>query len=287
MKQQTDHQLIPLLELLGLKVDLAPLAMHTKPILSKLVTNSDIMKAVSKINSFGNDEFSTRSPLFSICFKSVKTFEPTSNHFTRPKETIQENILNKYVQIIDVDAQRKQVYFKIKTGIEKNDGTGLFERYVIIGKFDSTNYGFIFDMSNYTSSPPKSIEKMYKDNTPNNYKKKCKASQSGGGTKYQDNKDIGIKRIGYSGFVISNTDHKLRLKRDTRCRRDVTSERNIPLSLTTPVNKTYGLYFTSTKYYSGKFDIGFYNFETTRRGTYETGTTFNYYTTELTQDIST
>ncbi|KAG2374571.1 hypothetical protein C9374_010590 [Naegleria lovaniensis] len=135
----------------------------------------------------------------------LKYFSSTST------QSIEEQLLNQLVEILDVDEKRKHVYIRIRRDCNHNTSE-IFDpidyRYLLMGKIDSSNHAFLFDVSGFSQNDktvPKSVDHLYELCTPANVRNKSFQSD--------DNNDCGIQRILIGCFLTSMTTTKRKNKR--------------------------------------------------------------------------
>ena len=180
-------------------------------------------------------------------------------------------LIREYLEVIDVDKTRKQVYIKIKTS-DNVDELGQEYKYYLMGKIDGTANTFLLDLSSTIEeygSPFKNIEKIYRYSLPELYRSRSTKTAKDGKKTTEENLDCGMKRVMIGAFFCSLTTTKLRKKR-ARYRdygRKTIGSISHPWCIFNPQKRGHGVIIKagSSTYdrYCGKVDVGYYEFELT------------------------
>ncbi|EFC46562.1 predicted protein [Naegleria gruberi] len=120
---------------------------------------------------------------------------------------LENEILSRLVEILDVDHEKKQVYIKLKTfDTTDNKSKTNLSNFFLIGKIDGTDSCFMLDMTyhHYTDRQLKTIDSIYKFYTPESLKRRIYSK--GIPNAFHDCKEIGIYRVLIGCFFSCLTD---------------------------------------------------------------------------------
>ncbi|EFC42790.1 predicted protein [Naegleria gruberi] len=135
---------------------------------------------------------------------------------------LENEILSRLVEILDVDQEKKQVYIKLKAfGI---DATANVSSYYLMGKIDGSQSCFMLDLSYYMDRNPNlsTIDSIYRFFTPIHIKNRI--YDKGTPSTFHDCKNIGIYRvlIGYFFCAMTDSDAGKHVKRNNIHPYDIT-----------------------------------------------------------------
>ena len=141
--------------------------------------------------------------LFSSGFQEVKTsvFEFGFNH-------VEHKLLDKYIEILDVDHERKHVYIRIKKTINTQDENALTYSYYLMGKNDQSQHAFLLDLGEVIEgrgTPFKNIDSIYHSYCMKSVKNRYYKTGKDGKTTFDKNADCSIKRVLIGAYFISTT----------------------------------------------------------------------------------
>ncbi|EFC36813.1 predicted protein [Naegleria gruberi] len=115
---------------------------------------------------------------------------------------LENEILSRLVEILDVDNEKKQLYIKLKT-FDTNSTTNLCN-YFLMGKIDGSNSCFMLDLTRHFTSNLKTIDSIYRHFTPNLLKNRIYDKHNT--NTFHDCKDVGIYRVLIGCFFYGITD---------------------------------------------------------------------------------
>lgn len=113
--------------------------------------------------------------------------------------SVEEEILSRFVEILDVDYERKHVFIRLKSFIEKRSNNP--SCYFLMGKIDGTDSCFILNMTETFKQNRhlKKINQIYQHFTPEPFKERI--YKSGKPNLKHDCKEVGIYRFCIGNFL--------------------------------------------------------------------------------------
>ena len=145
--------------------------------------------------------------LFSSGFQEVK-----KNVFEFGFDNVEHKILDKYIEILDVDNDRKHVYVRIKKKIAIDDEDELSNAftysYYLMGKIDQSQHAFLLDLGEiieYRGTPFKNIDSIYNSFCMKTVKNRYYKTGKDGKTTFDKNADCSIKRVLIGAYFIATT----------------------------------------------------------------------------------
>ena len=125
---------------------------------------------------------------------------------------VENQILDKYIEILDVDNERKHVYIRIKKVFTPEDEDQLKNassfNYYLMGKIDQSQHAFLMDLSELTENrgtPFKNIDAIYNSCCLKKVKNRYYKTGKDGKTTFDHNADCSIKRVLIGAFFIATT----------------------------------------------------------------------------------
>ena len=228
-------------------------------------TRGDIFKKIVKTDRKNANMIRIE---FDLKFNSITEIVKYLN-LSSSKIILENEILSRLVDVLDVDPEKKQVYIKLKT-FDSCKTTNLTS-YLLMGKIDGSNSCFMLDLTNLKHSYNLlTIDQIYRHFTPK--KLKGRIYNKGNPSTFHDCKEIGVHRVLIGCFFVCMTDtlagiytkrEKLRVIESSTFSPDIvdTKKTTSTFEMIAEHTTTFDYFYYDHSYYGGIIDTGYYKFE--------------------------
>ena len=217
------------------------------------------------------DRITINLTVFSSGFEQMK-----KNVLDLNLSDVENQLLDKYIEILDVDHERKHVYVRIKKSSTQEEDEDQLENtscfnYYLMGKIDQSQHAFLMDLSELTENrgtPFKNIDAIYNSCCLKSVKNRYYKTGKDGKTTFDHNTDCSIKRVLIGAFFISTTisgPSRYYNRYTPRNRRSISTGKHFS-TVVSPRRKNEGVtiscHFSATYgMYDGLVSLGYYQMQ--------------------------